>query len=259
MNVRHIALACFCSTALALFAPPTEAATGKSRTLEEEQASGLIQTGLNPVYPTDHACLEVSSPFGSRTRYDGSRRVEFSNHGYHGGMDISIKIGQPIVAVADGEVIHVATGGRLVGNMIMLRHAPEDTGFDRWVFSKYQHFDRPSDLTVGARIMKGQVIGIGGRSGTTGGHYGSEGYPHLHMNIYYNETGKYKPREGTKVAIDDAHYGDPLALFFGKSLDSHVIRALPQEQKTFPISYTTTDGKVFPESARIVWPIPCTP
>ena len=83
----------------------TYAAKGHKMSLEEQQAVGLISTGLKPLYPIQDSCLEVSSPFASLTRYDGSQRTPFSNHGYHGGMDISLKIGTPIIAVADGVVV----------------------------------------------------------------------------------------------------------------------------------------------------------
>jgi len=245
--------------ALTVVSAPALAAKGSKRSLAEQRAMGLIDTGLVPTYPTADTCLEVSSPFASRTRYDGSLRVLFSNNGYHGGMDITIDIGEPILAVADGEVIHVATGGRLVGNMIMLRHAPGDTGLEQWLFSKYQHLDKPATLSRGDRVKMGDVIGIGGRTGTTGGHYGAEGYPHLHMNIYLNSTGRYKVRRGTKVGIRDMVFADPLALYFGKTLDSLEIRALPDDQKTFTIPYVTTDGRTVPESTRFVWPIRCRP
>jgi len=253
--VGTIAIACM----FAIAANPTLAAKGSKRTLAEQQAMGLIDTGLKPTYPTADTCLEVSSPFGSRTRYDGSLRVLFSNNGYHGGMDITIEVGEPILAVADGEVIHAATGGRLVGNMIMLRHTPRDTGLDQWLFSKYQHLDEPATLSSGDRVKMGDVIGIGGRTGTTGGHYGTAGYPHLHMNIYVNGTGRYKVRRGTKVGIKDFVYVDPLALYLGKSLDSHQIRALPDDQKAFTIPYVTTDGRTEPADTRFVWPIRCRP
>ena len=66
----------------------------------------------------------MKSPFASPTRFDGSIRVQWAYHGYHNGFDISAPIGTPLIAIADGEVIHKFTGGRLVGHQIFLRHAP---------------------------------------------------------------------------------------------------------------------------------------
>jgi len=95
---------------------------GASRELHEK--TGLIETRLTPVYPDTADCLEVKSPFASPTRFDGSIRVQWAYHGYHNGFDISAPIGTPLIAIADGEVIHKFTGGRLVGHQIFLRHAP---------------------------------------------------------------------------------------------------------------------------------------
>ena len=115
-----------------------------SRDIQEQ--SGLFETGLRPVYPTDAECLEVKSHFASPTRFDGSMRVSWAFNGYHNGFDISAPIGSPIIAIADGEVIHKYTGGRLAGHQIFIRHAPEDTGLPVWVYSKYKHFDKLPDL-----------------------------------------------------------------------------------------------------------------
>ena len=258
MNFKRISIVLLCSIALLGSAAKAFAAKSNKISLTELQAAGLISTGLKPLYPNYDSCLKVSSPFASSTRYDGSQRTSSSNHGYHGGMDISLKIGTPIIAVADGMVVQVATGGRLVGNMIMLRHTPQDTGLKLWIFSKYQHLDQPSILKVGANIKKGDMVGLGGRTGTTGGHFGTTGYPHLHMNIYANRSGKYKQGKGGKLHIHNKMYIDPLAIFFKTTLNSHELRKMPQRQKTFPIPYMTTDGKLFPVDTRTVWPIACT-
>ena len=127
-------------------------------TRAEQIAQGLIHTGLKPAYPSKATCPEVSSFFGDRTRYDGSLRTLRSNHGYHGGMDISLPIGTPLVAIADGTVIQIARKGRLVGIKIALRHSPEDTGLPAWIYSKYQHLDEFPSLKVGDRVKMGEVM-----------------------------------------------------------------------------------------------------
>jgi len=43
-------------------------------TMEQMKAAGFFATGLKPVYPKEAKCLEVSSPFASESRGDGSRR-----------------------------------------------------------------------------------------------------------------------------------------------------------------------------------------
>ena len=229
-----------------------------SRKLHEK--SGLIETGLKPVYPDSAVCLEVKSPFASPTRFDGSTRVQWAYHGYHNGFDISAPIGTPLIALADGEVIHKYSGPRLVGHQIFIQHAPEDTGLPVWVYSKYKHFDKLPDLEIGQRVNKGQFLGPSGDSGTAGGHFPT-GYPHLHLSIYTSTSADYETTEAS-VRPQDVKQVDPVALFLKKDppmTDSHAAKALPDAEKNVAIAYQTTDGKVFPEGARIIWPIACTP
>ena len=137
---------------------------------------------MRAVDPKEARCLEVKSLFADRTRYEGSPRVPWANHGYHGGIDIFADEGTPLVAIAAGEVVHKFTGGRLVGHQIYLRHTPEDTGLPIWLYSKYKHFHELPDLKIGERVEMGQVIGEFGKTGNTSGYFGDEGYPHLHMS-----------------------------------------------------------------------------
>ncbi len=221
---------------------------------------GLIHTGLTPEYPDNADCPEVVSFFGDRTRYDGSYRAKRSNDGFHGGIDITLPIGTPLIAFADGTVIQTARGGMLVGIKIMLQHSPEDTGFPVWTYSKYQHLNSFPDLEVGDRVSMGQVIAVSGRTGTVGGHYGSKGYPHLHFNVYTSDSDRYRTKEGShRLKIKNSTYIDPLAIYFGKELDSHRIRALPDSEKTFPVPYKDTNGKIVPDNAKFVWPVLCKP
>ena len=223
-----------------------------------QKRSGLIETGLRPVYPDAAECLEVKSHFASPTRFDGSTRVQWAFHGYHNGFDISVPIGTPLIAIADGEVVHKYTGGRLVGHQIFIRHAPEETGLPVWVYSKYKHFDKLPDLEVGAYVKKGQYLGPSGDSGTAGGHF-QTGYPHLHMSIYTSTSPDYKTRKES-IRLKDVQQVDPVALFLKKDpaiTNNHLAHDLPDSEKDVPIAYQTTDGKVVPDGARIIWPIAC--
>lgn len=228
------------------------------RSAQEE--AGLFQSGLVAVYPTDVTCLEVKSDFGDQTRYDGSFRSERSNHGYHNGFDISAEEGTPIIAIAAGEVLNLHTGGRLVGNQVMLRHSPEDTGLDIWVFSKYKHFQELPKFKVGDRVEMGQVLGPAGKTGTTGGHYGGHGYPHLHMSVYLNKTGDYRLSRKGVVIVEDVSFIDPLAVYLKNkpaNLTNHTVRDLPEAEKQVPIAYKDLSGTINPPDTRFVWPFVC--
>lgn len=232
---------------------------GASREVQEK--AGLFPTGLTAVYPREANCLEVKSFFGDKTRYDGSFRTERANHGYHGGFDISSPEGTPLIALADGEVVHVYSGERLVGNQLYLRHAPEDTGLPFWIYSKYKHFKSPPDLAVGDRVRMGQVLGYSGKTGTVGGHYGQKGYPHLHLSIYASDYPDYKTIERA-VVPQEVRYLDPLAIYLpvGHGLrDNFGVRALPEADKKVVIPYKTSDGRIVPQDTRLVWPYLCDP
>ncbi|NQV84022.1 MAG: M23 family metallopeptidase [Rhodospirillales bacterium] len=219
---------------------------------------GLIEIGLRPVYPEGAECLPIESHFSSPTRFDGSPRVSDAFAGYHSGSDISAPIGTPVIAIADGEVIHKYVGGRLVGNQIYLRHTPEDTGLAVTLYSKYKHFNTLPDLEIGQRVKMGQFLGPSGDTGTAGGHFPS-GYPHLHFSLYTSPSAEYSSKENSVYPKDVKHL-DPVALYMAPPItDSHAALGLDDEKKDVPIAYMTTDGKVVPEGARIIWPFACAP
>ncbi len=228
---------------------------------EVQERAGLFNSGLVPKYPTEARCLEVKSFFGDRTRHDGSQRVAWANHGLHVGFDITAREGTPLVAIADGEVVHKHSGGRLVGHQIFLRHRPEDTGLSTWLYSKYKHFRELPNLDVGQRVRLGQVIGFSGDTGTTGGHYGDWGYPHLHLPLYVSDGGDYKVMAKMVVPAEVRHL-DPLALYLpaGRRLtDNHAIRALTRAEKVVAVPYQTPNGQRVPADTRMIWPFLCKP
>lgn len=225
---------------------------------EVAQAKGLFATGLEPVFPSGVTCPGVSSPFGSSTRFDGSARRN-EHFGLHNGLDITLPIGTPLLAMADGEVVHAGTAGRLVGNFIWLRFAPAATGLPETVFTRYQHLDQPSPLPVGSLVRRGQVIGVSGNTGTDGGHYGLQGYAHLHLNMVV--TGEPTLRVmGANMGSPDSGFLDPLGVFITppvSPLTNHVLRDLPPQAKRIAVAVTTTEGQTIPATARIVWPVAC--
>ena len=221
--------------------------------------AGLFNTGVQARYPEGHSCLEVKSFFGDQTRFDGSQRTTRFYQGYHEGMDISADEGTPLIALADGEVVHKFSGGRLVGNQIYLRHTPDDTGLPVFIYSKYKHFAELPDLKIGERVKMGQVIGQSGKTGTQGGHFGRDGYPHLHLSVYVTTSPDYQSEE-KRIKSKGLRYLDPLALYLmsdGKVYDNHRIKALPDDQKSVTIPFKAKDGTIHPAGTRFVWPFVC--
>ena len=86
----------------------------------------------------------------------------------HKGIDIAADIGEPVHAIADGEVIYAGDGLRGYGNVIILRH-------DRNMSSLYAH---NSELKVkqGDHVTQGTLVSLLGSTGHSTG-------PHVHFEI----------------------------------------------------------------------------
>ncbi len=101
----------------------------------------------------------LSSPFGPR-RYYG----RLSGGGFHNGIDFESRIGQPILAAADG-IVELRGTHFEYGLTVKIRHAPQFT-------TLYAHMSRfEANVAVGSRVRKGDVIGYVGMTGrSTGAH-----------------------------------------------------------------------------------------
>ena len=223
------------------------------------EAKGLFTTDLKPVFPDTVDCPAISSPFGSKTRYDGSWRKN-PHYGYHNGIDISLEIGTPLLSVAEGTVISKGTAGRLVGSYIWLHFKPDAIGLPVHAFVRYQHLDTPSPLAVGKKVYAGEEIGLSGNSGTTGGHFGAKGYPHLHMNVFIGKSSDVRFKGGKIGPKQNLEYFDPLGLYVSRPvdvIDNHVLKKLPYDAKLVKIAVKNSSGKILPSGSRVVWPVIC--
>ncbi len=86
----------------------------------------------------------------------------------HKGMDMAADVGEPVYAIADGEVIYAGDGLRGYGNVVILRH-------DKKTSSLYAH---NSELKVkqGDQVKQGTLIALLGNTGHPTG-------PHVHFEI----------------------------------------------------------------------------
>lgn len=232
----------------------------KEQTMKPTRGGEMITpSGLQPVFPDKARCPEIASPFGSQTRYDGSPRPSWApGGGYHGGIDLSLAEGTSLLALAAGTVVSKGEGGQMEGIYVWLRHSPEDTGLPYWVYSKYQHLQSLPELPIAAKVVAGQVVARSGRTGTTGGHYGAYGYPHLHLTTHKSPSGEYQIA-GSRVLAPGSHLIDPLVIYHEASPKSPESVDPPPREKAVTIPYVTTDGRIWPQGTRVVWPVACQP
>ncbi|OGI42668.1 MAG: hypothetical protein A2V92_00475 [Candidatus Muproteobacteria bacterium RBG_16_65_31] len=220
---------------------------------------GLEETGLVAVYPKDAACPQANSFFADRKRGDGSTRSPRFNHGMHAGLDIPAPEGTPILAIADGVVVakKEETPDGIGGIGIILQHAPADTGYSAWLYTRYKHLKEMPALEIGERVKLGRKIADTGVSGTAGRHYGSGGHSHLHLDLFVSPDDKYFSGEVVFFPIN-GQMADPLAIFRGEPMDTASVRKLPDDRKKVAFSYMTESGKIVNSGeARVIWPYAC--
>lgn len=225
----------------------------------ERKTYDVKATDLVPVFPERYECDPIASPYGSPHRHDGSLRRGDRNSGLHGGLDISLKQGTPLLAVAAGTVIAKGEGGNLEGFYVWLQHAPTDTGLPFWGFTKYQHLARMASANVGDRVTAGQVVGLSGLTGTVGPAFGPQGYPHLHLGLFA-APGPDFVLEGmgkSTVAPKDGKLSDPMLLFLPPTAEVDKAADLPAPAKRLPVAVAIRSGQIEPAGSKVVWPVHC--
>jgi len=262
MSSNRILIAFVFIFLLAIFALPADAQKkqkGGGAGFVEEREGEIKATGLTAAFPEDDVCEPISSPFASPYRYDGSPRRTDRHGGFHGGIDLSLDEGTPLLAVASGKVIAKGTGGRLEGIYLWLMHAPSDTGLPFWIYTKYQHLSDEPSLNEGDNVAVGQAIALSGKTGTTGGFYGDAGYPHLHLSVYIGQSNEYVKTGvyGSRIKSPGAQLSDPLILYLPQIENLQSIESLPKDRKRVQIPIVSIDGTIQPQGSKVVWPVHC--
>jgi murein DD-endopeptidase MepM/ murein hydrolase activator NlpD len=103
----------------------------------------------------------------------GMRRNPFNGEGreVHEGMDIAVDFGTPVLATADGLVIHAGPYSGY-GNLVIVYHT-------NGITTRYGHLSRIS-VEPGQRIKRGDPVGHAGSTGRSTG-------PHVHYEIREND------------------------------------------------------------------------
>lgn len=241
--------------------PPAEAqeSQGGGPGFVERREGEVKTTGLTPVFPDNHICEPIASPFASPYRHDGSPRRDDRFGGLHGGMDLTLKEGTPLLAVAGATVIAKGKGGQLEGFYLWLMHAPSDTGLPYWIYTKYQHLSELPTLKEGDRVTVGQVVASSGKTGTAGGYFGAAGYPHLHLSATIGPSDEYQRvgAFGSIIRARDALLSDPLILYLPKVDQLSSVASLPEDRKHVRIPVVSDDGTILPAGSKVVWPVSC--
>jgi murein DD-endopeptidase MepM/ murein hydrolase activator NlpD len=131
-----------------------------------------IRRAASLAFPVhDHDSGAIRSGFGAAR--DAGRRS-------HHGVDIFAPRGTPVLAVSDGEVARVRTGG-LGGRYIWVRDAK------RGLSLYYAHLDRQL-VRTGQRVRPGDTLGLVGNTGNA-----RTTPPHLHFGVYRRGEGPIDP------------------------------------------------------------------
>lgn len=209
---------------------------------------GLIESTLTPIYPKEYYCPKIDHIFGEPWKGPIPNR-------FHMGTDIPAPWNEPIVAMADGTVIakFKGEGKGFRGIQLLLRHTPEQTGLDGWLYTVYTHFNKIPTLNVGDKVKMGDILGPNGKTGVPG----KRREPHLHLTINFSKSDKYVLVE--ELVIPENGYHVDLVSLFKKPflMNSNDFRKLPENEKDVKISYKLESGEFYPKDSKIIWPFMC--
>ncbi|MDA1089495.1 MAG: peptidoglycan DD-metalloendopeptidase family protein [Proteobacteria bacterium] len=215
---------------------------------------GFFETGLGPVFPKGANCPGIDDYYAMDYTFKRDREA------YHGGIDIPVRWGTPMIAAAAGTVVGKYKGESSArGIQIIIRHAPEDTGIPLWIYTMYGHLDQSPDQEVGQRVKVGEILGPTGNSGVSGKtrSQSTTRRPAIHFTIFYSESPKFVDLMENIIPVD-GWWMDPNAVYRQKlPLDSDSMKALPDEEKGVVIPVMFEDAKTSPAAAKLVWPYTC--
>ena len=227
---------------------------GKNCDIKLAIKRGLFETGLRPRFPENLKCRDIDEQWAISYTHKRDRE------NYHGGIDMPVPTGTPMIAAAAGTVVGKYVGKNSYrGKEIILRHSPEDTGIPLWIYTQYAHFDEMPKVEVGQRVRMGEVLGPTGNSGRgrTPNVQNSRRRPAIHFAVWYATSPKFVEHRDKIIPVGGV-WVDPNALFRKKPpLDSYSMRALPEAEKKVPISVMVDDGELIPADTKIVWPYTC--
>jgi len=114
--------------------------------------------------------FEITQPFGPSTVVLEPPFGPYKH--FHAGIDIAAPLGTPVMAAADGVVVAVGHTAVGYGNYIAIAHGGG-------IATLYGHL-LETDVKVGDRVVRGQLIGLEGSTGFSTG-------PHVHFELRVND------------------------------------------------------------------------
>ena len=111
--------------------------------------------------------INKRSPYGWRIDPITGKRK------FHHGVDVAAPTGTPLTAPADGVIVHKGSGAS-GGNTLIIKHAPD-------LFTVYYHLQKPSHLSKGTKVQRGDRVALVGSTGRSTG-------PHLHWEVRRSRT-----------------------------------------------------------------------
>jgi len=134
-------------------------------------ATGGLPTKQKGLFSWPESEYRITQSYGCTTYARCGRSRGPYGGAPHNGLDIAAGYGQPIKAIAEGEIIANGKNDGW-GNWVAIRHPDKYN-----LVSVYAHMSALSFLQVGTPIKTGQVIGYEGNTGKVTGS-------HLHLSIY---------------------------------------------------------------------------
>ena len=149
---------------------------------------------IPPILP-DPSKYSLTSPFGYRADpFDNNSKM-------HTGVDLAMKIGNPVYATGDGVVSQVVFDFFGYGNCVTIDHGFGDQ-------TLYAHLNSIS-VREGMAVKRGDCIGESGKSGRASG-------PHLHYEVIYKGE-KVNPENYFDLSIPKEEYASLIRKREGES------------------------------------------
>jgi len=211
-------------TAGAINSAVADAPTTNAQAAAAVQAAADAAKAAAAASAAEQAHIVFNSPlpgFSINSRF-GLRKLPGQARRMHEGVDYAAPVGSPILASAEGVVLHAGTSPTY-GNYIEVDHGEGVTTF-------YAHMTRRAPgLGLGDRVAAGQTLGFVGSTGRSTG-------PHLHFEIRKDE------RQFDPMKVLGRTFASLTDLPFGRG--ARGLTTVSSSGPGKPVPYTIIRGRV---------------